>query len=264
MKKDVKGQVKSGIYLFFDWFYKLVILNFTFLFFAALGGFVTSLGPSMQASHYIMYKWLKKEEPKFFKTFWREYYNNYFKSFFTTIPYLLVFFSLSISFYLLNNNLKSNTFAGVSYVAAIFILFFFLVGFMFVFFFKNRYNLKSRESIKYSLTLPFGRFLYLFVILLFETALFVLSVVMLKFFLIFLNFGLYFFIIEYFGGIAFKRFTPDTFNREKNLQEDIEIVKLKEELRIIEEEKRKKKALKNEFKKMKENKNKDKDENTIR
>lgn len=256
MKKNIKKQVKSGIYLFFDWFYKLVILNFTFLFFVAIGGFITSLGPSMQASHYMIYKWLDGDEPPFFKTFWKEFYNNYFKSFFISLPFLLVFSILSISFYILNNNLKTAKIAGISFVACVIILIFFFVGFMFVFFFKNRYNLKSMESIKYSLTLPFGRFLYLFIILLLELALFILSVVMLKFFLIFLNFGLYFFIIEFFGQLAFKKFSPNSFNKEKNLENDIEIIKLKDELEKIIKEKEKRKALKKEFKKMKKEKNK--------
>ena len=112
------------------------------------------------------------------------------------------------------------------------------------------------ESIRYSLTLPFGRFLYLFIILLLELALFILSVVMLKFFLIFLNFGLYFFIIEFFGKLAFKNFSPNSFNKEKVLENDIEIIKLKDELEKIIKEKEKRKALKKEFKKMKKEKNK--------
>lgn len=247
-----ENKFKSGFFIFIDWYYKLVILNFTFLIFTIMGFGLFGLAPSIKASQYMIMKWINKEEPPLLKTFWSVYKKDFLYTYLTFVPYALGITLFSVTLSLALKYMKGITMI-MSISGSVLFLFIFVVGLFFVFFFKNRYEIGFLRAIKYSFTLPFGRFGYLFLILVCQAVLFSLSIVLWAY-LIFLNFGFSMFITEFFGHLAFRKIDLETLREKNEVELDNELrlleIELEQQKKQKQIEKRQKQELKEEQKRM--------------
>lgn len=223
----VKDNIKSGIQIFFEWFAKLSALNFCFIIGTIMGVGLFGLGPSIRAMNYYIKKTFEKDELKVIPTFWKIYSHYFLSSFLISLIYIvplgLLGFSIYISyFYTTDNYVKL-----ISLVSALILFIYFFIGFNFVYYFLNEFEISFASAIKYSFTIPWARFGYMLLIVILNLLLFIL-LALFDVIVLILTFSISAFIIEYFARKIFNQ------NVRLKIQNHLDIKK-KEEETIIKE-----------------------------
>lgn len=185
--------------LFFENITKFFYLNILFILFTLAGLVIFGIGPSIKASYYLVNKWLDEEEPEIFETFKKIYLKYFFKSnlIFLSLHFLMSLFVISTYFTYVK--LEDGFLKYVMLFINVFFIILFYTGILFSFYFDTKFDISYPKVFKYSLTLPWGRFKYLFLIL-------VINILMIIFlpmlFLIF--FGMLAYFINYYANIMFE------------------------------------------------------------
>lgn len=185
--------------LFFENISKFFYLNILFILFTLAGLIVFGIGPSIKASYYLVNKWHDDEELEIFETFKKIYLKNFFRSNFI---FLTLHFSMSafiIATYFTYVKVNDGFLKYLMLFINLFFVVLFYTSILFSFYFDTKFNISIQKVFKYSLTLPWGRFKYLFLIL----AINILMIIFLPMlFLIF--FGMLTYFINYYANIMFE------------------------------------------------------------
>lgn len=194
---------KEKFFKFSDIFYKMVILNFTILLYTLLGLVIFGIGPALRAGYYITSKWLKKEEPRFLETFHNQYKSNFFTANIAFLTFGIFISIFSFSIYIANEKITNQMLKYSTILSSFFFVILFLSALLFVYFFDSNYQIGIKKSMKYSLTIVWGKVGYLLTILFFTIVLFVITYFTYGA-MVFIFFGLYIFNVSYYANIMFK------------------------------------------------------------